>query len=190
MKIEKFEDIVAWKKARELTKEIYRITKNKEFSFDLGLKDQIQRASVSIMSNIAEGYERGSKEEFINFLYIARGSCGEVRSQLYVAYDCGYINQQEFQKCQKLALEVSRLIYYLIEAVKQHGFKGQKFKKKYKSFREEVLEMLEKFKSSSETPDTSATSAIPAIPGTTDTYESSQTMITEDSDISSGGSEE
>ncbi len=157
MKIEKFEDIIAWQKARQLSKEIYKITKNEKFSADFGLKDQIQRATVSVMSNIAEGYERGTKEEFIQFLYIARGSCGEVRTQLYVAYDQGYISFNEFQKLQKLAAEVSRLIYYLIEHLKKSGYKGQKFKKPpMKSFREEVQELLKSLTSA--TPDTSTDS--------------------------------
>jgi len=143
MSVRRFEDLVVWQKARVLTNEIYKITKKPEFSKDLGLKDQIQRASVSIMSNIAEGFERGSKEEFIQFLYISRGSCGEVRTQLYVAKDQDYITEEEFQKLQKLAVEVSRLIYHLIESVKTEGFRGQKYKKTYKSFREEINKILE-----------------------------------------------
>jgi four helix bundle protein len=143
MSVRRFEDLVVWQKARVLTNEIYKITKKPEFSKDLGLKDQIQRASVSIMSNIAEGFERGSKEEFIQFLYISRGSCGEVRTQLYVAKDQNYITEEEFQKLQNLAAEVSRLIYHLIESVKTEGFRGQKYKKTYKSFREEINKILE-----------------------------------------------
>ena len=143
MSVRKFEDLVVWQKARVLTNEIYEITKKPEFSKDLGLKDQIQRASVSIMSNIAEGFERGSKEEFIQFLYISRGSCGEVRTQLYVAKDQNYITEEDFQKLQKLAVEVSRLIYHLIESVKTEGFRGQKYKKTYKNFREEINKILE-----------------------------------------------
>ncbi len=132
MSVRRFEDLVVWQKARVLTNEIYKITKKPEFSKDLGLKDQIQRASVSIMSNIAESFERGSKEEFIQFLYISRGSCGEVRTQLYVAKDQNYITEEEFQKLQKLAVEVSRLIYHLIESVKTEGFRGQKYKRHIK----------------------------------------------------------
>jgi four helix bundle protein len=143
MSVRRFEDLVVWQKARVLTNEIYKITRKPEFSKDLGLKDQIQRASVSIMSNIAEGFERGSKEEFIQFLYISRSSCGEVRTQLYVAKDQNYITEEEFQKLQKLAIEVSRLIYHLIESVKTEGFRGQKYKKTYKSFREEINKILE-----------------------------------------------
>ena len=87
--IQTFEDLICWQKARLLTKEIYKIFKdlNIQKIQDRGLQDQIQRASVSIMSNIAEGFERGTKQEFLNYLFIAKGSAGEVRAQLYVALD-------------------------------------------------------------------------------------------------------
>lgn len=85
--MKRFEDIEAWQFSRELAKQIYGGTKQGQFAHDYGLKDQIQRAAVSIMSNIAEGFERGGNKEFLNFLSIAKGSCGEVRSQLYVAFD-------------------------------------------------------------------------------------------------------
>lgn len=127
--IKRFEDIIAWQKARELCKHVYDVTKNQSFSKDFGLKDQIQRSSVSIISNIAEGFERGSNNEFIQYLYIAKGSCGELRSQLYIALDQGYMTSKEFDKIIKLASEVSRLIYYLIESLKVSKIKGAKFKK-------------------------------------------------------------
>jgi four helix bundle protein len=85
--IKRFEDIEAWQRAREIAKNIYRITSSGEFSRDYGLKDQIRRSSVSIMSNIAEGFERDGNKEFIYFLSLAKGSCGEAASQLYVALD-------------------------------------------------------------------------------------------------------
>jgi len=85
MAVKYFEDLEVWKEARRLTNEIYGATRNDGFSKDFGLRDQIQRAAVSIMSNIAEGFERGGNQEFIQFLYIAKGSCGEVRAQLHVA---------------------------------------------------------------------------------------------------------
>ena len=94
-KIEKFEDLIAWQKARELTNQIYEITRHNDFTRDFGLKNQIQRASVSIMSNIAEGFERGGRAEFHQFLSIAKASCAEVRSQLYVALDAGYLSRWE-----------------------------------------------------------------------------------------------
>src|SRR5437870_6461434 len=85
MPIKHFEDLEVWKEARRLTRQVYRLTKDSRFSKDFGLSNQMQRAAVSIMSNIAEGFERGGNQEFIQFLYVAKGSCGEVRSQLYVA---------------------------------------------------------------------------------------------------------
>src|ERR671929_85029 len=93
-----FEDIAAWQRARELTKEIYKLTSKNEFSRDFGLKDQIRRASVSIMSNIAEGFERSGTGEFAHFLATAKGSAGEVRSQLYVALDQEYIARSAFDR--------------------------------------------------------------------------------------------
>ena len=95
-KIEKFEDLIAWQKARELTKQIYNVTAKKPFSSDFGLREQIQRATVSIMSNLAEGFERGSTSEFHQFIVIAKASCAEVRSQIFTALDIGYITKEEF----------------------------------------------------------------------------------------------
>ncbi|MBU3924968.1 four helix bundle protein [Patescibacteria group bacterium] len=114
MKIEKFEDIIAWQKARELTIIIYIQFKNCR---DFGLKDQIQRASVSIMNNIAEGFERRTNKELINFLYIAKGSCGEVRSMLYLARQFGYINKEQFEKYYDLSIEISRIISGFIKTL-------------------------------------------------------------------------
>ena len=94
--ITRFEDITAWQEARELTKRIYSLTRREPFARDFGLRDQIQRASVSSMSNIAEGFDCDSKVEFGRFLGIARRSGVEVQSLLYVAMDVGYINENEF----------------------------------------------------------------------------------------------
>src|SRR3990172_5987147 len=96
--IKRFEYIHSWQKARILSKEIYTITKIGEFSKDYDLKNQIRKASGSIMDNIAEGFERGGKGEFIQFLGIAKGSCGEVRSQLYRALDREYIDKEKFNE--------------------------------------------------------------------------------------------
>ena len=90
-KVERFEDLIAWQKARQLTAEIYRVSAQDDFAKDFGLKDQIRRAAVSVMSNIAEGFDRALRSEFHQFLVIAKASCAEVRSQLYVALDVGYI---------------------------------------------------------------------------------------------------
>ncbi|HYJ88707.1 MAG TPA: four helix bundle protein [Pyrinomonadaceae bacterium] len=96
-KIEKFEDFIAWQKARRLTAEIYRVTSKEPFARDFGLKDQIRRAAVSSMSNLAEGFERGRATEFHQFLSVAMGSCAEVRTQLYVALDVGYLSTSVFE---------------------------------------------------------------------------------------------
>jgi four helix bundle protein len=127
-KIQRFEDLEAWKIAREITNEVYRISKNELFSQDFGLRNQICRASVSIMSNIAEGFERDGDKEFINFLSIAKGSVGEVRSQLYVALDQQYISESEFKFVYEKVIENSRIISGLISYLKQSELKGRKFK--------------------------------------------------------------
>jgi four helix bundle protein len=93
--IRQFEDILSWQKARDLTREIYTATRKDEFSKDFALKDQIRRAAISITSNIAEGFERDGSREFVQFLSHAKGSCGEVRSQLYLALDAGYLKEDE-----------------------------------------------------------------------------------------------
>ena len=121
-RIDKFEDLVAWQKVRELTKQIYQLTRKEEFSRDFGLCDQIQRAAVSIMSNLAEGFERGGRAEFHQFVVIAKGSCAELRSQLYVALDAGYISMQEFDEVHTLATELSRILGGLRASIhKQRG---------------------------------------------------------------------
>ena len=124
-KITTFEDLIAWQKARELTRERYTVTKNGEFKKDFGLRDQIQRACVSIMSNIAEGFDRASRAEFHQFLVIAKGSCAEVKSQLYVAFDVGYISNARFNKLKELTDEVLQIIGGLRAAVQKQR-DGQK----------------------------------------------------------------
>jgi four helix bundle protein len=108
-KVERFEDLIAWQKARELTAEIYRVTNQGEFARDFGLRNQIRDASVSIMSNIAEGFERFKPKEFHYFLSVAKSSCGEVRSQLYVAFDANYLEKSKFEDLKAKAEEVSRI---------------------------------------------------------------------------------
>ncbi len=107
---EKFEDLVAWQKARALAKVIYAVTRADPFARDFGLSSQIQRAAVSIMSNIAEGFERSNPSEFHHFLVVAKASCAEVRSQLYLALDIGYLNQVEFNELLIQTQEVSRIV--------------------------------------------------------------------------------
>ncbi|MBI5668092.1 MAG: four helix bundle protein [Chloroflexi bacterium] len=110
MGVEKFEDLIAWQKARSLTSAIYQATRKGEFAKDFGLSGQIQRAAVSIMSNIAEGFERDNPAEFHQFLVIARASCAEVRSQLYIALDVGYLAKDDFDHLIAQAEEVARVV--------------------------------------------------------------------------------
>lgn len=114
MVIKKFEEIISWQKAKELNLIIYSLFRNcKDFSF----RDQIQRASVSIMNNIAEGFERGGNKEFRNFLFIAKGSSAEVRSMLYLALDLGYIKKEEFVKAYGLSIDISNLLSGFIKTL-------------------------------------------------------------------------
>jgi len=114
MKIERFEDIIAWQKAKDLAVSVYGIFEPcKDYSF----KDQIQRASVSVMNNIAEGFERKTNNEFKQFLFIAKGSCGEVRSMLYLAKELNKISESSFNKHFKLAEEISKILSGFIKTL-------------------------------------------------------------------------
>jgi four helix bundle protein len=106
----KFEDIVAWQKALELSDLIYEYSNKDKFSKDFGLRDQMRRASVSVVSNIAEGFEREGNNQFIYFLLVAKASAGELRAQLYVARNQKYITIEEFEKLNNKVLEVSKTI--------------------------------------------------------------------------------
>ncbi len=117
-RIERFEEIKSWQLAKALVKTIYEFTERASFSKDYGLRDQIQRAAVSIMSNIAEGFERGSQRDFANFLYIARGSCAEVRSLLYVAFELGHIGEGELKQTLHQTEEISKAIFGFIRYLK------------------------------------------------------------------------
>ncbi len=128
MKIQKFGDILAWQRARELTKEIYSHAKIGAFAKDFGLKDQVQRASVSIMAYVADGFDRGGDKEFIQFLSISKGSCGEVKSHLHVAFDQKYITTEEFNELCNAADEVGRLLAGFMAYLKQSDLRGRKFK--------------------------------------------------------------
>lgn len=118
-KVEQFEELVAWQKARELARKTYEVTRKGMFAKDFGLSGQIQRAAVSVMSNIAEGFERGGRAEFHQFLSVARASCAEVRSHLYIAFDVGYLRQEEFGELLKTATEVARIVGGLRAAVER-----------------------------------------------------------------------
>jgi four helix bundle protein len=123
-----FEEINAWQKARELTKRIYQISAEGQFARDYGLRDQMRRACISIMSNIAEGYERSGTKEFAQFLSVAKGSVGEVRSQLYVALDQKYISETMFEQLTGEATEISRMLSGLMKYLRKAGMKGSKYK--------------------------------------------------------------
>ena len=124
----RFEDIIAWQKARVLCKIINGYTQKELFSKDFRLVGQIKGSSGSAMDNIAEGFERGGNKEFIQFLAISKGSAGETRSQLYRALDNSYISNEEFQKAYDLANEVGKLIGGLISHLKSSDLKGNKYK--------------------------------------------------------------
>ena len=126
--IERFEDIEAWQQARILVNDVYAATNGRAFSRDYGLRNQIRRAAVSIPSNIAEGFERGGNKEFIQFLYIAKGSCGEVRAQLYIAKDQNYITQEQFQTLTHQTLRISKMLAGFIAYLQRSTYKGAKYK--------------------------------------------------------------
>ena len=140
----RFEDLAFWQQARELTRVIYALTQKDGFAKDYGLKDQVQRAAVSVMSNIAEGFSRGTNVEFLQFLFIAKGSLSEVQSQLYVALDLAYITQDEFRQVYAKADHVAKTMNAFIQSVKRTGKSGLKARKEHVSFREEVEKLLEK----------------------------------------------
>lgn len=117
MTVTRFEDLLAWQKARVLTREIYQLTRTSTFRQDRALANQMQRAAVSVMSNIAEGFERNSAGDYHRFLIMAKGSCGEIRAQLYVALDADYINQTDFTHLQEVTAELGRIIGGLVRAV-------------------------------------------------------------------------
>jgi len=120
-KVDKFEDLIVWQKAHDLAVDIYRVTRREPFCRDFGLKDQIQRAAISIMSNIAEGFERYSRPEFRQFLSIARGSVGEVRSQLHLAQSLKYITEDDFETIYSLCKDIGNLIGALRKSLDRDG---------------------------------------------------------------------
>ncbi len=126
-KIESFEDLIAWQKSHNLSIEVYKCSSNKEFNNDFDLIRQIRRCAVSISSNIAEGFERSGNKEFINFLTIAKGSCGELCSQLILAKDLGYIENQKALSLINSSREVSRILIGLIKYLKNSNQRGYKF---------------------------------------------------------------
>lgn len=126
--VTRFEDLDVWKRSRIIVKQIYDLTKRNEFAKDFVLRDQVKRAVVSISSKIAEGFERSGNKEFIQFLYIAKASAGELRSQLYIALDLKYISEEEFNILRVDILKIANMIYNLIVSLKTSEIKGLKFK--------------------------------------------------------------
>jgi four helix bundle protein len=126
--IQKFEEIEAWQKGRELTRRIYQLTTKGGFARDFTLKDQIKRAAISITSNIAEGFERGGNREFIQFLSTSKGSASELKSQLYVALDVGNVDQKEFDELYNQAHSIVLLLGGFMKYLQQSELRGRKFK--------------------------------------------------------------
>ena len=131
-KIRRFEDLVVWQKARELANAVYALCETDPLSRDFGLRDQLRRAAVSVMSNIAEGFERETTPDFLHFLYIAKGSAGEIRSQLYLTRDRNLIGGNEFDSCSAIARENSVLLAKLIASLKEKQVKTAEEKKRRK----------------------------------------------------------
>jgi len=126
--IQKFEDLEVWQKARVFAKQIFELTNSGLFAKDFELKNQINRSCGSIMDNIAEGFERGGKAEFINFLTISKGSCAETRSQLYRGFDRNYLSERELQSYLHQGEEIGRMIGGLVNYLNKSELKGRKFK--------------------------------------------------------------
>ena len=117
--VERFEDLQAWQLARAVARKVYAAASSGPFSRDFGLKDQMCRAAVSILSNIAEGFERRSDKSFQNFLSIANGSAGELRAQLYVALDLGYLSQEQFDDIQSDVIRIGKMVVGLIQYLRK-----------------------------------------------------------------------
>jgi four helix bundle protein len=126
-KVRSFEDLHVYQQARELTSDVYALSRLSAFAKDYGLVDQTRRAAVSIMSNIAEGFERGTKKEFIQFLYVAKGSCGELRAQLAVAWDQKYVSGKDHEQLTNKCRLISGMLGNLIARLRESPAKGPKF---------------------------------------------------------------
>jgi len=126
--VRSFQDLEAWILGRELAKEIYRETSKGSFRKDFGLKDQVRRAAVSVVSNIAEGYERNGDKQFIQYLYMAKGSIGELRTQLCIASDLSYLTEESFEKLWNMATRTGEIISGLIRYLKKSELTGTKYK--------------------------------------------------------------
>lgn len=124
--VQAFEELEVWQKARELVKNIYEISNRGAFAKDFGLRDQVRRAAVSILANIAEGFERGGTGEFVQFLAVAKGSAGELRAHLYVAFDQGYIDEGAFEQLRTASRVLSRMVSGLMAYLQKSGYRGSK----------------------------------------------------------------
>ena len=140
-KVQRFEDLTIFLMARNLCKEVYAITKEGEFHKDSRFVQQIRAAAGSVMDNIAEGYERDGNKEFINFLYIAKGSCGEVRSQILRASDVGFIDNATTTRLYNDSLNLSKAIAKFIKAIKASGLSGLKFQDPSSKFQEDDADL-------------------------------------------------
>jgi four helix bundle protein len=125
---EQFGDLEVWQKARGLVREVYRLTSDGRFSADGTLRNQIRQAALSVMANIAEGFERGGNREFLQFLAVAKGSCGETRSHLVAAQDLKYVSEDAFTEVRERALEVSRMISGLMGHLRRSALRGSKYR--------------------------------------------------------------
>jgi len=139
--IMRFEDIESWKMSREQANWIYDASNKGAFARDFALKDQIRRAAISVMSNIAEGFERDGNKEFIHFLSIAKGSCGELRSQLYLARDQNFITEEEFTRIYNHATRTSKAISGFMSYLINNPIKGLKYKEEVSPFNDVNAEM-------------------------------------------------
>jgi len=147
MKVQWFEELNVYQRARELTNRVYELTRDGAFARDFGLANQTRRAAVSVMSNIAEGFERGTNAEFVQFLYIAKGSSGEVRAQLSVALDQKYISPGDYDDLTDRCRRISGMLTNLINYLRQPQFAGRKPSKPFlKSLAKEVTDVTKQSK--------------------------------------------
>ena len=144
-KAKNFEDLAVYQQGRNLTNRIYLVTRQSGFAEDQGLVQQIRRAAVSIVSNIAEGFERSGNPELVQFLYIAKGSCGEVRAQLTVAYDQHYIDEQTYDALIDQSRRISAMLSNLIAHLKKSNYRGSKYAVPAAKISKELQGLLDKY---------------------------------------------
>lgn len=126
-KIEKFEDLIAWQKSKSFAIKIYSVTDEGKFAKDFGLRDQIRRAAISIVSNIAEGFERKGNKEFMQFLFISLGSIAEVKTQLIISHELNYLPKEKFEELNDSIVEIQKIVKGLVTYLKETDLKGSKF---------------------------------------------------------------